>query len=77
MSNYIAMYQYGVDTFSVVHTPNLKPEVNDTSTVYHKTTLHKKNRTSNALNIVEIIETRPHKTDLNLCISIVRCEPQI
>lgn len=77
MSNYIAMFQYGHDTFSVIHSPNLKPEINDTATVYHKTKLHKRDRANNALNIIEVVETRPHKTDPNSLISIVKCEPQI
>ncbi|KPE51004.1 hypothetical protein [Chryseobacterium indologenes] len=76
MSNYIAMFQYSKDTFSVIHSPNLIPEINDTATVYHKTLLHKPNRTDNKLNIIEIIETREHKTDPASSITIVRCEAQ-
>lgn len=77
MANYIVMYQYTVDTFSVIHSKGLTPEINDTATCYHKTSLHKRDRTSNALNIIEVIETRPHKTDAKSSISIVKCEHQI
>ncbi len=77
MANFISMYQYTKDTFSVIHTSELKPQKNDQATVFHKTMLHAKNRTTNALNIIEIIETRPHKTDHTKMISIVRCENQI
>ncbi|WP_157445720.1 hypothetical protein [Chryseobacterium indologenes] len=76
MSNYIAMFQYGKDKFSVIHTSNLKPEIGDTASVYHKTILHIPNRTSNMLNIIEVIETRPHKTAPYSLITIVRCAPQ-
>lgn len=77
MANYIAMFQYENDVFSVIHSKGLTPEVNDQATVYHKTKLHAKNRATNDLNIIEILETRNHKTDPDRLISIVRCEPQI
>jgi hypothetical protein len=76
MSNFTAMFQYEKDTFSVVHQKGLQPEPNDTATVYWKTLLHKKERSSHGLNIVEVLETRNHKTDPNSLISIVKCEPQ-
>lgn len=71
------MYQYTKDTFSVIHTQDLHPQINDSTTVFWKTALHVKNSNSNNLNIIEIVETRPHKTDLSKLISIVRCETQI
>lgn len=71
------MYQYTADTFSVIHPKDLTPQINDSATCYHKTLLHKRDRTSNALNIIEVIETRPHKTDAKSLISIVKCEHQI
>lgn len=76
MSNFTAMFQYSADTFSVVHNNSLKPSPNDSATVYWKTGLHKKNRSSHNLNIVEVLETRTHKTDPYSLISIVRCESQ-
>lgn len=71
------MFQYSEDTFSVIHHQNLTVEVNDQARVYHKTKLHRPNKTSHDLNIVEVLETRDHKTDPSSKISIVRCEPQI
>lgn len=74
--NYTCMAQTGADTFTVIHSPAIKPEVNDGAMVYHRTLLHKKDRTSNVLNIIEVLETRPHKTDPNSLISVVKCEAQ-
>lgn len=70
------MFQYSADTFSVVHNNASRPNPNDSATVYWKTTLHRKNRSSHSLNIVEVLETRSHKTDPYALISIVRCESQ-
>lgn len=77
MANYISMFQYTKDIFSVIHPQNTEVNVNDSANVYHKTALHAKNRANNELNIIEVIECRPHKTDPTKLISIVRCEPQI
>lgn len=77
MSNFISMFQYEKDVFSVVHKADLIPQVNDSATVYHRTALHKREKTTNALNIIEVMETRNHKTDPKSMISIVKCEPQI
>lgn len=71
------MFQYTDDTFSVINSKGLTPAVNDQARVYHKTKLHKVNKTTHDLNIVEVLETRAHKTDPTSLISIVRCEPQI
>jgi len=76
MPSYISMFQYTEDTFSVIHPKGSFPEVNDQARVYHKTKLHKANKTSHDLNIVEVLETRDHKVDPSSSISIVRCEPQ-
>jgi hypothetical protein len=56
---------------------NTEVYVNDSANVYHKTLLHAKNRPNNELNIIEVLECRPHKTDPTKLISIVKCEPQI
>jgi hypothetical protein len=77
MSHYISMFQYSDDTFSVIHNQNLTPEVNDQARVFQKTKLHKPNKSSHDLNIIEVLETRDHKNDPSSKISIVRCEPQI
>lgn len=74
--NYTCMAQIGADTFTVIHLPAIKPEINDGAMVFHKTALHKRDRTSNVLKIIEVLETRPHKTDPNNLISVVRCEAQ-
>jgi len=76
MANYISMFQYSKDTFSVIHNINTEVHVNDSALVYHKTLLHAKNRATNELNIIEVIECRSHKTDPTKLISIVKCENQ-
>lgn len=71
------MFQYGKDTFSVIHNLNTEVHVNDSANVFQKTALHSKNRQNNELNIVEVLECRPHKTDPTKLISIVKCEAQV
>lgn len=77
MANYISMFQYEKDVFSVIHTNEQQPEIGDSANVFHKTTLHAKNRANNELRIIEVLETKPHKVDPLRKISIVRCEPQM
>jgi hypothetical protein len=75
MSNFTAMFQYEKDVFSVIHKGNA-PEINDKAQVHWKTLLHKRDRQNNDLNIIEVIETRDHKTDPASFITIVKCENQ-
>jgi len=71
------MFQYEKDVFSVIHPVHTTPEIGDSARVYHKTSLHKPNRSSQDLNIIEVLETRKHRTDVNNMISIVRCSEQV
>ena len=71
-----AMYQYDKNTFSIIHNKYQTPELGDFARVFHRTALHKKEGGSNQLKIIEITETRDHKTDPNQNISIVVLENQ-
>lgn len=76
MPNFVSMYQYKKDVFSVIHPKNITVEIGDEATVFHKTSLRKQNRNTRNLPIVEVLETRAHKTDDKSLITIVRCEEQ-